>query len=107
MVITAMGAFAMRGLTFDIYLMVLFGFIAVMMKEHNYPVVPVLIGVIIGPIAENSFRRSMALSGNDIGILFGSRITMILWALIVLTILWQPIKWHLKTNTDLGKRLPL
>ncbi len=106
MVITAMGAFAMRGLVFDIYLMVLFGFIAIMMIEHGYPVVPVLIGVIIGPIAENAFRRSMALSGNDPAILFGSRITQVLWVLIVFTILWQPIKWHLKSNTNLGKRLP-
>lgn len=105
-VVTAIGAYAMRSLTFDIYLMVLFGIIAIMMKEHDYSVVPVIIGVIVGPIAEDSFRRSMLVSGNDPMVFFSSTITLVLWIGILLTIFWKPISTRIMNRVGFGEQVP-
>lgn len=92
LVLTAISAFALRNSMFDVWVMVLFGFIGFLMREHDYPIIPLVLGVILGPIAEAAFLRGMLLSRNDPGIFFSSPITLVLWALIVLTILWQPLQ---------------
>ncbi len=42
---------------------------------------PVLIAIVLGPIAENGFTQSLAISGGNYGIFFGSPITWILWVI--------------------------
>lgn len=91
LVLTAIGTYAIRDQVFDIWLMLLFGVLAVVMRENDYPLVPLLLGVILGPIAEGAFLRSMLVSGNDPLVFFGGPITKILWFLILITIFGRPI----------------
>lgn len=84
-VFTAFGAFALRNAVFDIWFMLLFGLIGFVMREKDYPIIPMVLAVILGPIVEDAFRRSMLISQGDPLVFFSSRITIILWVLMVLT----------------------
>ncbi|RDC71241.1 C4-dicarboxylate ABC transporter permease [Rhodovulum sp. 12E13] len=55
------GAYAVRNTTFDVLVMLLAGVLGYLMTKARYPVAPLLIAVIVGPIAEENFRRSMIL----------------------------------------------
>jgi len=89
--LTVIGAFAMRSSMFDVWLMFLFGIVGFVMRENNYSLIPLILGVILGPIIEGAFLRSMLISGNDPFYFFGSTIAIILWILTVIALFIQPI----------------
>lgn len=91
LVLTVIGTYAVRSQIFDIWLMVLFGAVGFVMRKNDYPLVPLLLGVILGPIAEGAFLRSMLISGGDPAVFFAGLITKILWACILLIVLGRPI----------------
>lgn len=59
------GAYAVRSSVFDVGLAIVFGLLGLLLRTHGYPVVPVVLGMVLAPIAEDNFLRSMALSGNN------------------------------------------
>lgn len=89
--LTVIGAFAMRSSLFDVWLMFLFGIIGFVMRENNYSLIPLILGVILGPIIEGAFLRSMLVSSNDPFYFFGSTIAIILWIMTVIALFIQPI----------------
>ncbi len=91
LVLTVIGAFAMRSSMFDVGLMFLFGVIGFVMRENDYSLIPLILGVILGPIIEGAFLRSMLISSNDPTYFFGSTIAIILWIMIVVVLFIQPI----------------
>lgn len=91
LVLTVVGAYAMRSNVFDVWLMFLFGIIGFTMRENDYPLIPLILGVILGPIIEGSFLRSMLVSGNDPLYFFGSGLAIALWIALVLTIVSRPL----------------
>jgi putative tricarboxylic transport membrane protein len=56
------GSYAVRNAAFDVLVMLLAGVLGYLMTKGRYPVAPLLIAVIVGPIAEENFRRSMILN---------------------------------------------
>ncbi|AGB37079.1 tripartite tricarboxylate transporter permease [Natronococcus occultus] len=91
LVLTVIGAYAMRSSVFDIWLMFLFGIIGFVMRENNYSLIPLILGVILGPIIEGAFLRSMLVSGNDPTYFFGSGLAIALWIALVLTFVSRPL----------------
>lgn len=82
--------------------MIIFGLLAFGMRETNYPLVPLVLGVILGPIAETAFLQSMSVSNNDPTIFFASTVSILLWFLILVTVLWPPISNRLKIGEWIG-----
>lgn len=87
--ICAIGAYALRNTYFDVALMIIFGVIGIMMRLGGYPIVPLVIGLILGPIAEENFMRSLALSQNNPLIFTQSMTSCVLLALIGLIMFWN------------------
>jgi putative tricarboxylic transport membrane protein len=56
------GSFASEGTIIPAYTVVLFGIIGYFMKKGGYPVAPLILGVLLGPIAEENLRRSLLVS---------------------------------------------
>ncbi len=73
--------YAVNGSAFDLVLMTLFGIVGYLMRKLGFPLAPVVLGLVLGPLMEKNLRRAMALSGGDWGVLFDSGITMALWAM--------------------------
>ncbi len=59
------GAFAIRNNITDVYVMIAFGFIGLVMGRIGIPIAPVAFGLILGPILEENMRRTLILSGGD------------------------------------------
>jgi putative tricarboxylic transport membrane protein len=86
MVIAMVGALALRGSLFDVGLMMLFGAIGFVMRQADVPVVPMVLGLILGPIAESNLVRALALGRGDLSILWASTTSKVLIALTIIVV---------------------
>ncbi len=64
-VLCAVGSFAISGRIFDVWVMIGFGLVGFLMREMGFPVAPMILGVVLGPILDNNLRRSLSLSQGD------------------------------------------
>lgn len=63
-----LGAFANKNNLQDCWLLVLFGAAGWMFKRYRWPLAPLVLGLVLGPILENSLRQSLALSHGGLAI---------------------------------------
>lgn len=80
------GSYAMRFSFFDVGLSLVVGVIAYFMEYYDYPVSPILLALILGPMAEQNLRRSLIISHGDPSIFFTRPIsaTFIILAVVVI-----------------------
>jgi putative tricarboxylic transport membrane protein len=84
------GAFALRNDMADVWFMALFGILGFFMRRYGLPIPPLILGIILGPLAENYFLTSMIGEGNDPTIFFRRPVSACL-ILIALGLLIMPI----------------
>ena len=60
-------------------------------RKTGFPLAPVILGLVLGPLMEKSLRRAMALSGGDWGVLFSSPIAITLWVAAVASMVVPPL----------------
>ncbi|WP_282078259.1 tripartite tricarboxylate transporter permease [Epibacterium ulvae] len=68
MVLTTLGSFSVGGGINDLYLMLGVGAVAYLMNLMKYPIAPLVIGVILGGLFDETFRRSLFLSDGDLSV---------------------------------------
>ncbi|HSM61730.1 MAG TPA: tripartite tricarboxylate transporter permease [Longimicrobiales bacterium] len=76
---------------FDLALMTGFGVVGWLMRKAGFPLAPVILGLVLGPLMEKSLRRAMALSGGEWGVLFDSPIALGLHALALASLVLPPL----------------
>ena len=64
-VICCAGAFAIGSSEMDVYVMLLFGVIAYFMQKLDFPSVPIVLGMVLGPIAESNLRNALVMSNGS------------------------------------------
>jgi putative tricarboxylic transport membrane protein len=62
------GAYSIRNNMFDVWTAIIFGLIGFLMKSRSWPVVPLILGFILGPMLEQNFRASLQTSGGSLTI---------------------------------------
>jgi putative tricarboxylic transport membrane protein len=88
------GAFSIDGRGFDVGVMILFGVLGYIFRKLDFPLAPMALTLILGPIMERALRNSLELSNGDFFILFTRPISGTLLALagiIILTTLLRLI----------------
>lgn len=96
LVLSAIGAYAIRGSVYDIAWMFGFGALGYILKRFDYPVAPVVLGIILSTLFEDNFRRGVMLAGSLGGMLAGiftSAISILLFAVLVFLFVSQS-KWY-------------
>lgn len=83
-VLSVLGVYAISAALLDLWILLGMGLLGFVMRRYEIPLAPVLIAVILGPLAETELRRALTVSEGDIGILMDSSITVILYTLLVL-----------------------
>lgn len=78
-VVSTIGVYSGKSTTFDLVLMVGLGFAAYLLRRIGVPMAPLILGLVLGKILEQSLRRSLSLSGGDVAILWSSPISIVLW----------------------------
>lgn len=79
--------YAVNASSFDLLLMTGFGAIGYGMRRFSFPLAPVVLGLVLGPLMEKNLRRAMALSGGDATVLFESPIALLLWFLAAVSLI--------------------
>lgn len=91
-VLCVVGSFSLNNATYDVLVALGFGVLGYFMKQYGYPGAPLVLGVILGPIAEQNLNRAMLTSNNSIAILFQRPISCAFLVLSVLSIAWPFIR---------------
>ncbi len=97
LILCFIGALSIRGNLTDLWLMIGFGVLGYLFEKLRFPVAPLVLGVILGPMAEESFLSSMISYGNDWTIFFTrpiSGVVMVLTIVVLLIPVFQ--KWRAK-----------
>jgi putative tricarboxylic transport membrane protein len=86
-VLCTIGAFAIAARLFDVWVMLAFGVLGFALRLLNYPMAPLVLGLVLGDLLEKSLRRGLVLSDGDITPFFTRPISAALAALILLIVL--------------------
>ncbi len=70
----------------DLVLLYLIGAMGFLMRRFDFPTAPVIIGMILGPLAEQNFRQAMTISQGDVSVLFTRPLSATLLALAAIAI---------------------
>jgi putative tricarboxylic transport membrane protein len=88
LVICAIGSYTVANSIFDIYLMVVFGVVGYLMRKLNYPLAPLVLALVLGQRAEESFRSAIKGSQGDLMIFFSNGLVGGITALALILLLW-------------------
>ena len=106
-VICAIGAYTVHSSIFDVVMMLVFGVLGYLFKKLRYPLAPLVLALVLGDMAESSFRQSMLLSQGEVSIFFSNWLvgTLMVLALFLLVLPgWGALKSLLRgreTNAHL------
>lgn len=89
-IISMVGAYALNNNFFDVYVMLFAGIIGYFMKKYGFPASPLVLALILGPMAESELRRTLVMSEGSYSIFLDRPIAMVLITLAILT-LFLPI----------------
>ena len=85
-VLCVVGAFALSSRSYDVTIMITFGLIGFFLREMEYPMAPLVLGIILGSILDENLRRALILSDGSIIPFITRPISMVLIAAIVFVI---------------------
>lgn len=81
------GTYAVHLLMFDVVLMAIFAALGIVLRRFDYPLIAVVLGIVLGPILDDELLRTyQTFGGLDIGIFLGRPISVVLMALLVLSL---------------------
>jgi putative tricarboxylic transport membrane protein len=84
----AVGAYSVNASTIDLVVLLVIGLIGFAMRRFGLPVVPAIIGVILGPRAELQMRRTFQLSNGEISGLWSTPLAKVTYVIIAVILLW-------------------
>ncbi|GAB3071737.1 tripartite tricarboxylate transporter permease [Micromonospora schwarzwaldensis] len=87
----SMGAYAVNAQPFDLYLLLALGLLGFGMRRFGLPILPLIVGTILGPRAELQGRRALQLSGGELHGLIGGWVSWLIYATIAVVLLWPLI----------------
>ena len=90
-VICAVGAYTVHNNLQDVYLMLFFGLMGYAFKKLSYPMAPLVLALVLGDMAESSFRQSILMSQGDLRIFIATPLAGSITFLSVAMLLWPLI----------------
>ncbi|SON55105.1 Tripartite tricarboxylate transporter TctA family protein [Hartmannibacter diazotrophicus] len=78
-IISFVGVYGISGSAFDLYMMTGFGVAGYVLRRMDIPMVPVILGILLGNEMEKNLRRALTISDGDWSIIFGSPLAIGIW----------------------------
>ncbi|WP_433790540.1 tripartite tricarboxylate transporter permease [Actinoplanes sp. CA-252034] len=91
----SMGAYAVNAQPFDLFLLLTLGLLGFAMRRFGLPVLPLIVGVILGPMAERQGRMALQLSGGDLSGLLGGAVSYVVYVIVAVILAWPIIRRYL------------
>ncbi len=82
LVFSTVGAYSLQGSLGDVVIVWLLGIAAFLLRRYGFPIAPVLLGLVLGPLIEQDLRRSLAMSSGDFSIFLSRPLAASILALI-------------------------
>ncbi|MFC3125649.1 tripartite tricarboxylate transporter permease [Pseudoroseomonas globiformis] len=82
------GVYAVSNSASDLLLAVGFGVVGWLFRKLDVPLVPIILGFVLGRLLEDNLRRALSLSDGDAMVLLASPVSVALWAMTLLAVLW-------------------
>ncbi len=92
-VLCIIGSYSLGLNIFNLYLMLPVGIVSYFLVEMGYPIAPLVIGVILGPMADENLRRALMVSQGSFLPVFQRPVSLILFLIIVWTVISQ-FQWY-------------
>lgn len=99
------GCYAVNNSLFDVQVMMVFGVIGFILPKFDYPLTPLLMGIVLGPIAESSFRQALTISKGSYSIFLSQPISATILAVSVLILALSTISKFM-TKSSKSKTTP-
>jgi len=90
-VICAIGAYTVHNAMLDIWFMLGFGVVGYLFKKLDFPLAPLVLALVLGDKAEDSFRQAMLVSQGDVMIMFSNPLVGGITTLALLLLFWPLI----------------
>jgi putative tricarboxylic transport membrane protein len=94
LIFATIGVYGMRQSAFDLWLMLGVGLLGVLMRRYDFPTAPVIVGMILGPLAEAQMRNALSIGEGHWGVFIERPMSASLLA-VVLAVLVLPRLWKL------------
>jgi putative tricarboxylic transport membrane protein len=83
LIFATVGAYGMRQSAFDLFLLYGIGLLGVVMRRFDFPTAPVVVGMILGPLAEAQLRNAMSIGEGSASVFFQRPMSIALVVIIV------------------------
>jgi putative tricarboxylic transport membrane protein len=105
LLISFLGIYGLSGSTFDLYLLIFFGVLGWVLRKLEIPLVPVILGILLGVQMERNLRRALTISDGDWSVFWSTPLSagLLIAAIIgfVFPIIWgRLIRNRLRLNED-------
>jgi putative tricarboxylic transport membrane protein len=87
-----LGTYSINGSTFDILVMLAAGLVGYLFSLFAIPLTPLVLAVILGPLLEENFQRSLALSRGDYGVFVSGPLSISLVVIIAIAIIFGAVR---------------
>lgn len=92
LMLTIVGAYSLNNNMADVWVMLIFGVFGYLAKKYDYPAAPLILGLVLGPLAEVNFVRSASLAHGDLTIFLTQPISLGLLLAAAVSVLFPLIK---------------
>ncbi|QCR31659.1 tripartite tricarboxylate transporter permease [Lysinibacillus sp. SGAir0095] len=91
--ISFFGVYAVQYSTFDLYLLIACGVIGYLFTKNDYPVAPLVLALVLGPMIENNMRRALTISNGEWNVFVTSPLSLIF---LIIAVAWIVVPLILK-----------
>ncbi len=99
-----LGAYAARNNVTDLWLLAVFGIVGYLFERFRFPITPLVLGVILGPLAETSFVTTMVSFNNDWTVFFTRPVSGVLMVMSLIALLYPIVRHKLRRGRQLDER---
>ncbi|TQR38612.1 tripartite tricarboxylate transporter permease [Brevibacillus brevis] len=97
--ISVFGVYAVRVSVFDLVLLLLCGLVGYFLAKHDFPMAPLVLGLVLGPMIENNLRRALTTSNGDFSIFIEKPVSLVF---LIIAVLWITVPLIMKMR---GKKV--
>jgi putative tricarboxylic transport membrane protein len=91
LIFATVGVYGMRQSSFDLFIMYGFGLLGTLMRRYDFPVAPVIVGMILGPLAEAQMRNALSIGEGHWSVFWDRPISFTLLAVVVASLVLPPL----------------
>ncbi len=91
LIFATVGVYGMRQSAFDLYLMLGIGLVGVVMRRFDFPTAPVVVGMILGPLAEAQMRNAVAIGGGQWSVFIERPMSLTLLIIVIAVLVFPRV----------------